>query len=207
MPLKASTRGKSRIDVEPVFRSRLAMAMALDTVTAAVSAERVDTVLVVTESPADAAEFAGLAKVRVLLTEVTGLNESIRQGIASLSTGLIAVLPADLPSLTPHELDGALGCAAGRRRAVVADRQGTGTTLLTASSPARLRPQYGVGSLSRHVAAGAVILELPVESGLRRDVDRAVDLTGVTGPRTVALLDQADRSPVPAGRLCAGPAQ
>jgi len=184
------------------------MAMALDTVAAAALAELVETVLVVTESPADAAELAGWAGVRILLTEVSGLNESIRHGIASLpeSTQLTAALPADLPSLTADELNIALASAAGRRQAVVADRQGTGTTLLTASSPAALRPQYGAGSLGRHVAAGAVILELPVESGLRRDVDRDVDLDGVTGPRTIALLERAGRLPLSAGRLCAGPA-
>ncbi|MEP6563320.1 MAG: 2-phospho-L-lactate guanylyltransferase, partial [Nakamurella sp.] len=146
--------------------------------------------------------------VRVLLTDAFGLNESIRHGIASLPaavTDLIAALPADLPSLTATELDGALASAAGRRQAVVADRQGTGTTLLTASSRAELRPQYGAGSLGRHVTAGAVTLELPVESGLRRDVDRAADLAGVTGPRTAALLERAGRLPMTAGRLCAGP--
>jgi 2-phospho-L-lactate guanylyltransferase len=208
VPLKSTTRGKSRIDVEPGLRSRLAMAMALDTLAAAALAELVETVLVVTESPADASELAGLAGVRVLLTEVSGLNESIRHGIASLpeSAQLIAALPADLPSLTAGELNAALANAAVRRQAAVADRQGTGTTLLTASSPAALRPQYGAGSLGRHVAAGAVILELPVESGLRRDVDRAVDLAGVTGPRTTALLEGTGRLPLPAGRLCAGPA-
>jgi len=208
VPLKSSTRGKSRIDVEPVFRSRLAMAMALDTVAAAAAADLVEMVLVVTESSADAAELAGLTGVMILLTKVSGLNESIRHGVASLpdSTGqLIAALPADLPSLTANELDAALTSATGRRQAVVADRQGTGTTLLTASSPAALRPQYGAGSLGRHVAAGAVTLELPVESGLRRDVDRAVDLEGVTGPRTIALLERFGRLPRPADRLCVGP--
>jgi len=207
VPLKSSKRGKSRIDVEPIFRSKLAMAMALDTVAATASADVVHTVLVVSESTADADELAGLAGVRILLTEASGLNESIRHGIASLphsTAHLIAALPADLPSLTANELDGALASAATHRQAVVADRQGTGTTLLTASSPAALRPQYGAGSLGRHVAAGAVTLELPVESGLRRDVDRSIDLEGVTGPRTLALLEQAGRLPM-RGRLCVGP--
>jgi 2-phospho-L-lactate guanylyltransferase len=185
------------------------MAMALDTVVAAASANLVETVLVVTENSADAAELAGLVGVRTLLTEVTGLNESIRHGVASLpeSAGyLVAALPADLPSLTADELDAALASAAGCRQAVVADRQGTGTTLLTATFPAPLQPQYGAGSLGRHLASGAIALELSVESGLRRDVDRAIDFEGVTGPRTVALLERAGRLPVSVGRLCAGPA-
>ncbi|MEP6563309.1 MAG: 2-phospho-L-lactate guanylyltransferase, partial [Nakamurella sp.] len=78
VPLKSTERGKSRIDVEPALRSMLAMAMAMDTVAAAAAAELVRTVLVVTESPADAAELADLDGVRVLLTDAFGLNESIR---------------------------------------------------------------------------------------------------------------------------------
>ena len=33
------------------------------------------------------------------------------------------------------------------------------------------RSAYGAGSLGRHVALGCVVLELPADSGLRRDVD------------------------------------
>jgi 2-phospho-L-lactate/phosphoenolpyruvate guanylyltransferase len=78
---------------------------------------------------------------------------------------------------------------------VVADRQGTGTTLLAASSREFLQPRYGAGSLGRHRAAGAVLLDLPVESGLRRDVDHVADLLGVTGPRTVEVLSEAGWAP------------
>ena len=47
-------------------------------------------------------------------------------------------------------------------------------------------------------SVGAVLLNLPVESGLRRDVDQVSDLAGVTGPRTLAVLDAAGRGV----RLC-----
>jgi 2-phospho-L-lactate guanylyltransferase len=210
VPLKSSSRGKSRIDVEPRFRGRLAMAMAMDTVAAVASAQLVDSVLVVIESPADGAELSEIPGVRTELTRSSGLNESIRHGLATLPAtlqGPVAALPGDLPSLTADELDRALASAAGRRQAVVADRHGTGTTLLTAARPSLLRPQYGVGSLGRHVAAGAVPLELSVESGLRRDVDRVVDLAGVTGARTIALLEAAGLLPERADRLCTGPAK
>ena len=78
---------------------------------------------------------------------------------------------------------------------MVADRQGTGTTLLAASHSGQLRPQYGRDSLRRHVAAGAVLLDLPVASGLRRDVDRIGDLFGMTGSRTLAVLEAAGWGP------------
>ena len=202
MPLKSSVRGKSRIEVDPALRRRLVLAMAFDTVSAA-AADGVRAVLVVLDDPADGDELAEIGGVRILRTRAADLNTAIGDGLAVVAgesasqqnspddARPVAVLPADLPSLTPLELAGALQAAAAHHLAVVADRQGTGTTLLAASSIRWLQPRYGGGSLDRHVNAGAVPLDLSVESGLRRDVDQADDLVGVTGPRTIAVLQQA----------------
>lgn len=190
VPLKSSVRGKSRIDVDPELRGRLAFAMAADTIAAASTAPGVR-LLVVAEDAADRDRLARLHGVRIQLTATTGLNEAIRDGLAGVADGPVAVLPGDLPSLTADELGAALAAATAHRSAVVADRQGTGTTLLTATAAGRLRPHYGGDSLRRHVLGGAVLLDLPVESGLRRDVDQIGDLMGVTGSRTLAVLDDA----------------
>jgi len=129
--------------------------------------------------------------------EVAGLEPAIMDGLAQADiTGPVAVVPADLPSLTPAELTEALTTAAGHPAGVVADRAGTGTTLLTARAPVHLRPRYGEGSFRRHVAAGAVPLPIPAGSGLRRDVDLAADLPTVTGSATRTLLDEFGRVPV-----------
>jgi len=191
VPLKSSVRGKSRIDVDPELRGRLAFAMAADTIAAASTAPGVGSLLVVAEDAEDGDRLARLHGVRIQLTTTTGLNEAIRDGLAGVADGPVAVLPADLPSLTADELGAALAAAASHRAAVVADRQGTGTTLLTATAAGRLRPHYGGDSLRRHVLGGAVLLDLPVESGLRSDVDQVGDLMGVTGSRTLAVLDDA----------------
>jgi 2-phospho-L-lactate guanylyltransferase len=199
VPLKSSALGKSRIDVDPALRRALARAMAADTVAAAAAAPTVGRVLIVADDPEDARHLIRPG-VTTTLTAAAGLNEAITDGLASLPRHQrVAVLPADLPSLTPDELQRALACAGTHDLAVVADRQGTGTTLLTASSPARLHPRYGDGSFARHVAAGAVPLEVPVDSGLRRDVDVASDLSSVLGVRTLAVLTE---SACPSG-LCA----
>ncbi len=198
MPLKSSTRGKSRIDVDPALRRRLAISMALDTVEAASLAGAVRDVLVVVENPDDGDRLTEVARVRIVKTATRGLNEAIADGLGALriaTDGPVGVLPADLPSLTADELDLALTAADTHLRAVVADKQGTGSTLLTAAGRSNLRPHYGPGSLRQHVAAGAVPIELPVGSGLRRDVDRAVDLAGVTGARTVKVLVSAGLIP------------
>jgi 2-phospho-L-lactate guanylyltransferase len=208
LPLKATRRGKSRIEVDPALRQRLTLAMAMDTAAAVAGAAAVADVLVVVEDEADGREIGRLPGVRVLLTRTRDLNDAIADGLVALGldrsaaararsrhegagasgSGPVATLPADLPSLTADELDAALAACLPHRVAVVADRQGTGTTLLAATSPELLVPQYGVGSLARHVAAGAVPIELPADSGLRRDVDLADDLAGVAGRRTVAVL-------------------
>jgi len=208
LPLKATRRGKSRIDVHPALRQRLTLAMAMDTAAAVAGAAAVADVLVVVEDEADGREIGQLAGIRVLLTRTRDLNDAIADGLAALGvdrpaaararsrpgtsgvsgSGPVATLPADLPSLMANELDAALAACTPHRVAVVADRQGTGTTLLAATSPALLVPRYGVGSLARHVAAGAVPIELPADSGLRRDVDLASDLAGVAGRRTLGVL-------------------
>ena len=194
VPLKSSVRGKSRIDVDPVLRRRLALAMAADTISAASVAPGVGVVVVVAEDGTDAEQLAVIPGVRIQRTTTTGLNQAINDGLSGLTArGPVAVLPGDLPSLTPGELGDALTVAHRHPLGVVADRQGTGTTLLTALSPALLRPHYGRDSLRRHVALGAVLLDLPVESGLRRDVDRVDDLRGITGSATLAVLESAGR--------------
>jgi len=208
LPLKATRRGKSRIDVHPALRQRLTLAMAMDTAAAVAGAAAVADVLAVVEDEADGREMGRLPGVRVLLTRTRDLNDAIADGLAALGVqrpavvgprtrhaapegsgwGPVATVPADLPSLTPTELDAALAASLPHQVAVVADRQGTGTTLLAASSPGLLVPRYGVGSLARHVAAGAVPIELSADSGLRRDVDLADDLASVTGRRTLGVL-------------------
>ena len=209
VPLKSSSRGKSRIEVEPALRRRLAVAMALDTVAACAAATGVLAVLAVIDDPVDGEQLAQLDGVHLHHTTAPGLNGAIADGLAAAGRyggGRVAILPADLPSLTAGELDAALDAARAHRFAVVADRQGTGTTLLAAATAADLHPHYGPGSLRRHLAAGAAALQLPVDSGLRRDVDQVSDLAGVTGSRTVALLDGAGLLPAACALCAARPA-
>jgi len=211
LPLKATGRGKSRIDLDPALRQCLTLAMAMDTAEAAAAAAAVADVLVVVEDEADGRQIGTLPGVRVLVTRTRDLNDAIADGLVALGVGRsatvrarhrgtavgalcsgpVATLPGDLPSMTADELDGALAACGPHRMAVVADRQGTGTTLLAAASAELLVPQYGPGSLARHVSAGAVPIELPADSGLRSDIDLVGDLAGVRGRRTVEVLGGA----------------
>jgi 2-phospho-L-lactate guanylyltransferase len=190
IPVKATSRGKSRIDLPPPLRQRLALAMALDTVSAAARSARV---VAIVEDAADAEHLLAVPGVAVHRTSVTGLNESILDGLKSLAAagggapGPVAVLPGDLPGLRPEELTEVLTLCAQYRFAVVADHQGIGTTLLAATDPTALQPRYGTSSFDAHRLAGATPIPLPASSSLRWDIDTLDDVGGSTGPFTGAV--------------------
>jgi 2-phospho-L-lactate guanylyltransferase len=75
----------------------------------------------------------------------------------------------DLPALRPADLADALRRAAAFERTVVADAEGTGSTLVTARADVPWAAAFGDGSLARHLALGAVSLD--AAPSLRRDVD------------------------------------
>ncbi len=204
VPVKATSRGKSRIAVDPMLRRQVAIALVTDTVTAAAAATAVAEVVVVADDRGDGGLFSAIPGVRVRLTDAASLNAAIADGSAGIS-GPVAVLPGDLPGLTGPELDAVLAMvgSAGHPLVVVADRQGTGTTLLAAVDPAQLRPLYGPDSYRRHLAAGAHGLELPEDSWIRRDVDTVADLIQITAGRTGELADVVlGRSSAARERVC-----
>ncbi|MDN5893459.1 MAG: 2-phospho-L-lactate guanylyltransferase [Nocardioides sp.] len=180
VPLKDTHRAKSRLGGDPGERRRLAIAMARDTLDAVRQASLVAGVVVVCDTDADVEVFT-MSGTSVVVSDRSGLNGSIGFGadvVRSRSASRhLAVLPGDLPYLRASELDMALGRAAGVESGCVADRPGTGTTLLTSRAGVPLRPAYGGGSLQAHRAGGAVELGVPAWSGLRRDVDFRDDVT------------------------------
>lgn len=182
--------------------------MALDTLEAVRNAAQVAGVVAVCDTAADVDLFT-MPGVTVVRSDRPGLNNSIRFGADRARDGSaqshLAVLPGDLPYLRSSELDLALGRAADVRSGCVADRPGSGTTLLTARGGEPLRPAYGIGSLDAHRAGGAVELGLPSWSGLRRDVDHRDDITNdaamnthtravIAPPCTVATLRASGRN-------------
>lgn len=176
VPVKGTSAAKSRMGGGD--NSALALAMALDTVEAALE---VAPVVVVT---ADAEPFRALG-ARVIPDPGMGLNGAIAAALEQVS-GPTAVLLGDHPALRPAELADALAAASGYDRALVADADGEGSALTTSLGAHDLR--FGVESRARHLAEGYVELagEWP---GLRRDVDTVEQLAELDflGPRTRAL--------------------
>ncbi|QKJ20751.1 2-phospho-L-lactate guanylyltransferase [Microbacterium hominis] len=213
VPVKDPARGKSRLSVDGVDRATLARAIALDTVAAVAVCDEVARVIVVTDDaalPAHAGDIPGVrwvdetfARERAAADAVAGrpgagiapagLDGAIALGIATAGEGMPrAALLGDLPALRADDLGAALRAAASRDRAVVADGEGTGSTLVTAAPGVAWRSSFGDGSFARHVALGCTALAVEPDSTLRRDVDTAAQLRAAlalgVGPRTAALL-------------------
>lgn len=190
VPLKPAVAGKSRLGADP----SVARAMGVDTVAAAAAATAVGAVIVVTADPETAREASALAGVTVVAEpDAAGLDAAVAVGVAAAGADRPrAALLGDLPALRPEELDAALAAASSVDRAVVADRAGTGSTLVTARAGIPWASAFGTDSFERHRARGCVPLATPTASGLRHDVDTAADLAAVlalgVGPRTAAAL-------------------
>ena len=197
LPLKGGPGAKSRLGAP----SALATAIALDCLDAVLAAERVDAVVVVTPDPQLAAEaITAGARVQAESAPGGGLLAAVADGLRTVR-GRCAVLLGDLPALRPEDLGLALELAAGLLNrspggsrppmAFVPDAEGTGTVLLTALTPAAMRPSFGPASANAHQAVGALRMDVDLPR-LRRDVDTQADLrTAIefgVGPRTRAVL-------------------
>jgi 2-phospho-L-lactate/phosphoenolpyruvate guanylyltransferase len=196
VPVKPLTRAKSRLSGPAgPHRERLALAIATDTVSAALRCSRVRGVLVVTDDPVAAPELAALGAHVVPDEPDSGLNPALVYGAAQAlllaPEGGVGALSADLPALRPAELDRALQAADAAPNAFVPDAAGLGTTLYTARPGAGFSPAFGAGSRDRHRGLGAVELALDGVPSLRRDVDTIEDLRAAlalgVGPRTASV--------------------
>ena len=209
-PQQAATPPKSRLVAPPgTDHLALALAFALDTISAAAQAVGADRVYAVTAGGRARAAIAGLG-VQLVDDPGGGLDAAVRHGVTVARRehpqAGVAVLLGDLPALRPAELVLALASAGRHRRAVVPDHTGNGTVLLTAradapaTGPAGLvvHPRFGPDSAQRHTAAGHTRLELD-SPGLRSDVDDRQGLLAAlalgVGPHTRAALAGPTRSP------------
>jgi 2-phospho-L-lactate guanylyltransferase len=178
VPVKRLALAKTRLQsYGDAVRQELALAFAVDVVTAGLACAGVREVLVVTDDAAAGAALRAAGAQVVADTPDAGLNPALAHGAGILLdqgvTGVAAV-SADLPCLTAEELATALAAVRPGLRGFVVDAAGTGTTLLAAPPGVALSPAYGTASRTGHLASGAV--ELPAGRGLRLDVDTPEDL-------------------------------
>ncbi|RAY12438.1 2-phospho-L-lactate guanylyltransferase [Actinomadura craniellae] len=204
VPVKVLARAKSRMAAAAgAHRAELALAVAADTVAAALRCPRVGAVVVVTDDPLAARELAALGARTVPDEPDEGLNPALVHGarlarLAAPGAG-VGALSADLPALRPGELGRALDAAARAPQAFVPDAASVGTTLYTVRPGVAFAPAFGTGSRERHRARGAVELAPGGIETVRRDVDTPEDLRAAlalgTGPRTAEVAARFHPAP------------
>lgn len=195
LPVKPLAMAKSRLGAfAGERRAALALAFALDTVTAALACQDVARVLVVTRDPLAGPELARLGALVLDDEPGGGLNPALAHGAAHARRiaphSPVAALSADLPALRPAELARVLAAVPATGRAFLADAPGIGTTLLACAADSALRPEFGGASRERHAAGGAYEITLPDVPSVRRDVDTGDDLVAARslglGPRSTS---------------------
>jgi 2-phospho-L-lactate/phosphoenolpyruvate guanylyltransferase len=212
IPFKGGPSAKSRLShgvegaagFRPDVRHRLALAFLCDTVAAAQAVHQVADIVIVSSDPALLTAMDGITLVA---DPGRGLNAAAASGInwaRSLDPDRpAAVLAGDLPCLQTRDLAAALALAARHRLALVPDRRGTGTTMISAQPGVPVTPLFGEQSRDAHLRAGHVLLPIPDGSTLRADVDTPEDLDQALRRGTGAHTRSAVLRPPPRayGRL------
>jgi 2-phospho-L-lactate guanylyltransferase len=202
MPVKGTSGSKSRLlagladsSLPESRRAEFALALALDAVDAVRAALPVASVVVVTsDEVSERFEALGVIVRRDL---GTGLNAAFTRGIRAameISPGRpVAAVMTDLASIRPRDVTAALELASAHPLGMITDKDGTGTTMLSALSPRVLVPRFGLGSARRHREAGHIELDIPRGDRMRLDIDTADDLakarTFGLGPRARGILE------------------
>jgi 2-phospho-L-lactate/phosphoenolpyruvate guanylyltransferase len=199
VPVKRLDAAKTRLQLDPDVRIELALAIASDTVRAALACPRTAVVIAVSDDARATPVLRALGAVVVPDQPDAGLNPALRHGasVPEVPAGAgVAALAADLPALRPEDLADMLAATAQHGIVVVADAAGAGTTLLAAVEASRFRPMFGAQSRTRHVAAGAVDLSESAGLSLRSDVDTVADLRTAyalgLGPATTRVVQAHD---------------
>ncbi|MFD9942544.1 2-phospho-L-lactate guanylyltransferase [Nonomuraea sp. NPDC059023] len=180
IPVKTLVAAKTRLAAATgPHRTRLAVAVACDTVSAALSCPLVARVVVVTADPAAAGPLGALG-AEVVHDPDRGLNTALRTGAAHAVRLAphepVGALQADLPTLRPTELAAVLTAAADHDQAFVPDALDVGTTFYGVRPGVPFTPRFGGESRAKHLAGGAKELELTGIDSVRRDVDTPDDL-------------------------------
>ncbi|MEV7012752.1 2-phospho-L-lactate guanylyltransferase [Streptosporangium sp. NPDC051022] len=196
VPVKTLVAAKTRLSqAAGPHRAALAVAIACDTVEAALSCACVARVVVVTGDPVAAGALTAVG-AHVVADPEAGLNAALRHGageaVRLAPADAVGALQADLPALRPAELALVLAAAAEFDQAFLPDAAEIGTTFYGVRPGVPFTPGFGGQSRERHLRRGAKELCLAGVDSIRRDVDTPDDLRTAlalgVGPRTVATV-------------------
>jgi 2-phospho-L-lactate guanylyltransferase len=185
VPVGSLDGAKSRLGAVLDAEERLALTVGLTrrTIAAAVAAERIDEVLVITPDDAVRALATELG-ARPILQRDSGLNHGIvaaRGEALAAHADAVLILPIDLPDVTAAAIDAVAATIDDPRRplvAIVRDRHGRGTNALLLAPPDAIDVCFGGDSALAHTAAARAVGANLVELGgpLVLDLDTADDL-------------------------------
>jgi len=183
--------GKQRLDAPGPVRTRLALAMLGDVVTACVATGRT---FVVTGDPAARALAAELG-AEAVDDPGGGQGAAVAAGLERADNGAVIVVNADVPCVVPHDLRTLAGPAELDAVGLVEANDGT-TNAIVLPRASLFASLYGEDSANRfreHFDAQGVMAVAAVIPNLRDDVDTLDDLERIglrAGPRTQAALGQ-----------------
>jgi 2-phospho-L-lactate/phosphoenolpyruvate guanylyltransferase len=183
--------GKQRLDASEPVRTKLALAMLGDVLTACVVTGRT---LVVT-GDAEARALAAELGAETVDDPGGGQGAAVAAGLERAANGAVIVVNADVPCVVPHDLRTLARPAELDAVGLVEAEDGT-TNALTLPRASLFAPLYGEGSADRfreHFAAQGVIAISVAIPNLSDDVDTIEDLQRIgfrAGPRTQAALGQ-----------------
>jgi 2-phospho-L-lactate guanylyltransferase len=176
LPIKRFERAKQRLNNELAAdaRSTLAAAMLSDVLDALAQSRLLETVFVVSAEPTlgHLAERDGVVFIRDLAE--AGQSRAALEGVARAAEfGFDSALlvPGDCPLVDPAELDALVErtAAAGIEATIIPDRPQKGTNALLLHPASPLEPQFGPGSLARHIEQAEL-------RGLRYSVEQVASL-------------------------------
>jgi len=180
---------KQRLEASDEIRSKLALAMLGDVLTACVATGR--TLLVTGD--ADARELAAEIGAEVVDDPGGGQGPAVAAALERAEDGLVVVLNADLPCVVPHDLRTLARVAELEALGLVEAEDGT-TNALALPRASLFAPLYGAGSADRfrkHAESQGVTAVAAAIPNLADDVDTLEDLARIgfrAGPRTQTAI-------------------
>jgi 2-phospho-L-lactate guanylyltransferase len=155
IPVKRLDNAKSRLSslLTDDERKLFCLKMLEDVLTTVKATRRIHQTVVVSRDPA-VLRIAGTFGVAYLEERKTGLNEAVSEAIGwSVERGAtsVLVLPADIPLVTPTDLNRTLSLGKKASIVISSSRSGKGTNALLLTPPNATPTFYGPNSFQRHV--------------------------------------------------------
>ena len=182
--------GKQRLDAPDEVRSKLALAMLGDVLSACVATGRT---FLVTQN-ADARALATELGAEIVDDPGGGQGPAVAAALERVDNGaVLVVVNADLPCVVPHDIRTLAGAAELGALGLVEAEDGT-TNALALPRAALFAPLYGARSADRfrdHAEAHGVTAVAAAIPNLADDVDTLEDLARIglrAGPRTQAAI-------------------